>query len=240
MEGSKSDVVFDSLNLDPQLFINEALNVVDDLVGDASDFYQSQASTALKSEGSDRSQDLIMGISRVRTLAQSGLDKRLAMWEKYCLNHCFSVPEDFSLPSNDESPADTSISYGCLYDVDLDTELDSLRNKLSEVRKENVELNQEFQALERKTASSNSQANYFNEALQLYEQSSVNEMFQEMMGTASDLRAEIGKLKRRKMEDSKLTNVDKVHTNGDISHHHKGFSNAKLDDIQEFLAYLNL
>ncbi|KAG6587622.1 Protein MIS12-like protein, partial [Cucurbita argyrosperma subsp. argyrosperma] len=208
MEGSKSDVVFDSLNLDPQLFINEALNVVDDLVGDASDFYQSQASTALKSEGSDRSQDLIMGISRVRTLAQSGLDKRLAMWEKYCLNHCFSVPEDFSLPSN--------------------------------VRKENVELNQEFQALERKTASSNSQANYFNEALQLYEQSSVNEMFQEMMGTASDLRAEIGKLKRRKMEDSKLTNVDKVHTNGDISHHHKGFSNAKLDDIQEFLAYLNL
>ncbi|XP_023530578.1 protein MIS12 homolog [Cucurbita pepo subsp. pepo] len=240
MEESKGEVVFDSLNLDPHLFINEALNVVDDLVGDAFDFYQSQASAALKTEGSDRSQDLIMGISRVRTLVQSGLDKRLAMWEKYCLNHCFSVPEDFSLPSNDESPADTSISYGCLYDVDLDTELDSLRNKLSEVRKENVELNLEFLVLERKTASSNSQANYFNEALQLYEQSSVNEMFKEMMGTASDLRAKIGKLKRRKMEDSKLTNVDKVHTNGDISHHHKGFSNAKLDDIPEILAYLNL
>ena len=84
--------------------------------------------------------------------------------------------------------------------MDLDTELDSLRNKLSEVlsasyvdyflcfcnfirkyifqvRKENVELNLEFLVLERKTASSNSQANYFNEALQLYEQSSVNEMF---------------------------------------------------------------
>lgn len=86
--------------------------------------------------------------------------------------------------------------------MDLDTELDSLRNKLSEVfsvsyvyylcfcisyfirkyifqvRKENFVLNQELQALERQTASSNSQVNYFNEALQLYEQNSVNEMFQ--------------------------------------------------------------
>ncbi|KAG6589575.1 Protein MIS12-like protein, partial [Cucurbita argyrosperma subsp. sororia] len=238
MEGSKGEEVFDSLNLNPQLFINEALNIVDDLVDDAFDFYQTQASASLKTEGSDRSQDLILGISRVRTFVQSGLDKRLAMWEKYCLNHCFSVPEGFSLPSNDESPVVTSVSRDCLYDVDLDTELDFLRNKLSEVRKENVVLNQELQALERQTASSNSQVNRFNEALQLYEQNSVNEMFQEMMGTASELRAKIGKLKKRRMEESKLTKVEKIHTNGDISHHHKGFSNAKLDDIQEFLADL--
>ena len=40
MEGSKGEEVFDSLNLNPQLFINEALNIVDDLVDDAFDFYQ--------------------------------------------------------------------------------------------------------------------------------------------------------------------------------------------------------
>uniref|UniRef100_A0A0A0LPL2 Centromere protein Mis12 n=1 Tax=Cucumis sativus TaxID=3659 RepID=A0A0A0LPL2_CUCSA len=235
MEGSKGEVVFNSLNLNPQLFINEALNTVDDLVDDAFDFYQSQASAALKTESSDRSQDLTLGISQVRALVQLGLHKRLAMWEKYCLNHCFSVPEGFSLPSDDESPGVTSISHD--HDVDLDTELDLLRNKLSEVRKENIVLNQELQALERQTASSNSQISHFNEALQLYEQSSVNDMFQEMIRTASELRVKIGKLKKR-TEETKLAIVEKVHTNGDISHHHKGFSNAKLDDIQEFLSGL--
>lgn len=44
----------------------------------------------------------------------------------------------------------------------------------------------------------------------------------EMMGTASELRAKIGKLKKRRMEESKLTKVEKVHTNGDISHYHNG------------------
>lgn len=39
MEGSESEAVFNSLNLNPQLFINEALNSVDDLVDDAFDFY---------------------------------------------------------------------------------------------------------------------------------------------------------------------------------------------------------
>ncbi|XP_050936998.1 protein MIS12 homolog [Cucumis melo] len=236
MEGSKGESVFNSLNLNPQLFINEALNTVDDLVDDAFDFYQSQASAALKTEGSDRSQDLTLGISQVRALVQLGLDKRLAMWEKYCLNHCFSVPEGFSLPSNDESPGVTSINHD--QDVDLDTELDLLRNKLSEVRKENIVLNQELQALERQTASSNSQISHFNEALQLYEQSSVNDMFQEMIKTASELRSKIGKMKKRRTEEAKLAKVEKVHTNGDISHHHNGFSNAKLDDIQEFLSDL--
>lgn len=43
-----------------------------------------------------------------------------------------------------------------------------------------------------------------------------------MMGTASELRTKIGKLKKRRMEESKLTEVEKVDTNGDISHHHKG------------------
>lgn len=47
MEGSKGEAVFDSLNLNPQLFINEALNIVDDLVDDAFDFYQSYSSLCL-------------------------------------------------------------------------------------------------------------------------------------------------------------------------------------------------
>ena len=39
MEGSESEAIFDSLNLNPRLFINETLNTVDDLLNDAFDFY---------------------------------------------------------------------------------------------------------------------------------------------------------------------------------------------------------
>lgn len=40
MEGSESEAVFDSLNLNPQLFINEVINTVDDLVDDAFNYFQ--------------------------------------------------------------------------------------------------------------------------------------------------------------------------------------------------------
>ena len=31
-------------------------------------------------------------------MIQGVLDKRLEMWEKYCLRHCFAVPEGFLMP----------------------------------------------------------------------------------------------------------------------------------------------
>lgn len=39
MEGSKSEAVFDSMNLNPQIFINETINSVEDYVDAAFDFY---------------------------------------------------------------------------------------------------------------------------------------------------------------------------------------------------------
>lgn len=44
----------------------------------------------------------------------------------------------------------------------------------------------------------------------------------EMIKTASELRSKIGKMKKRRTEEAKLAKVEKVHTNGDISHHHNG------------------
>lgn len=40
MEGSKSEAVFDALNVNPQLFVNEILNSVDDIVDDGFKFYE--------------------------------------------------------------------------------------------------------------------------------------------------------------------------------------------------------
>ncbi|XP_031104413.1 protein MIS12 homolog [Ipomoea triloba] len=58
MEGSESEKIFDSFNLNPQLFINEVINSVDDLVDEAFDFFQQEAAVNLKTEGTDRSDDL--------------------------------------------------------------------------------------------------------------------------------------------------------------------------------------
>eukprot|EP00258_Populus_trichocarpa_P025759 XP_024441778.1 protein MIS12 homolog isoform X1 [Populus trichocarpa] len=98
MEGSESEAVFESLNLNPQLFINETLNTVDDLLDDAFHFFHQEASTLLKTDGTSRSQFISEGIAYVRDMIQSDLDTRLGMWEKYCLHHVFAVPAGFSLP----------------------------------------------------------------------------------------------------------------------------------------------
>lgn len=40
MEGSHGETVFDSLNLNPQLFINSVVNVVNDVVDEAFESYK--------------------------------------------------------------------------------------------------------------------------------------------------------------------------------------------------------
>lgn len=37
------------------------------------------------------------GVACVRNKVQSAMDRRLNMWEKYCLRHCFVVPDGFSM-----------------------------------------------------------------------------------------------------------------------------------------------
>jgi len=42
----------------------------------------------------------MQGVAYLHNMIQSVLDKHLGMWEQYCLRHCFSVPEGFSLPKD--------------------------------------------------------------------------------------------------------------------------------------------
>ncbi|KAL5751408.1 hypothetical protein ACOSP7_026011 [Xanthoceras sorbifolium] len=241
MEGSRSEAIFNSLNLNPQLFINETLNTVDDLVDDAFNFYLQQASTLLKIDGTDRSQDLSKGVTYIRNMIQTVLDKRLGMWEKYCLHHCFAVPEGFSLPQSNELPGESSMSQDALYDPDLDTQLDSLRDKLTAVGKESAQLSGELHALEKKSSSSDCFAGLTSEALQLYEQNSVHDMFREMVKTASELHMKVNNLKARRVEDIERMRTERIsNPERDLCsmNHGKGLYNAKLEDLQEFLGEL--
>ncbi|KAH9722430.1 protein MIS12-like [Citrus sinensis] len=247
MEGSESEAVFNSLNLNPQLFINETLNTVDDLVDEAFNFYLQQASTLLKTEDTDKSQDLSKGVAYIRNLIQLALDKRLSVWEKYCLHHCFSVPEGFSLPKSveisfqNELPCESSLCQDAFNDSDLDVQMDSLRDKLAAVGKESSELSRELQALEKQSSATDHSAGLVSEALQLYDQNSVHDLFQEMVKTASDLHMKMHNLKTKRMNDMQHIKVERVN-NADRDfcsmNRGKGLYNANLEGIQDCLAEL--
>ncbi|TYG92566.1 hypothetical protein ES288_A11G041900v1 [Gossypium darwinii] len=202
MEDSESEAIFDTLNLNPQLFINETLNTVDDLLNDAFDFYLQEASKLLKVEVTGCSQEL----------------------------------------TKDELLASSSTIQDALSDPDVDAELDSLRNKLTLVGAETDKINSELKELERQSASSGHCAGLINEALQLYEDTSVQDMFQEMMQTATELRVKMKKLKTRqagKMEHERAERIHNSLTNYfTVNPKKAGLSNAKLDDLHEFLAEL--
>ncbi|QCD80767.1 protein MIS12 homolog [Vigna unguiculata] len=237
MEGSESEGVFDALNLNPQLFCNEVLNNVDDVLDEAFNFFYQDASTKLNIEGSQKSQDLKKGVDCIRQRVQSVLDKQLGAWENYILRHCFSLPRGFRLPNTDES-TESGPDPGAPFDPDTDAQLDSLREKLTEVAKDSEMLNQEIQLLER---NSTVNAGYINEAVQLYEQNSMNELFQEIVTTASELGTKLGKLNSSMIEETDQMKTKSIYSpEMDLSavHSAKGLSNKKLDDIEEFVGIM--
>lgn len=238
MEGSESEAIFDSLNLNPQLFINEVLNRVDDLLDGAFDFFHQEASTLLKIEGTDRAEDLAKGVGYLRNMIQSALDRPLTMWEKYCLRHCFVVPEGFSLPKANEPSGDIPMDVDAIDDTELDAQLESLRDKLTLVGKESAELNRELRALESQSLLSNHRAGSLNEALQLCEQYFDHDMFEELKRTAAELRAKVEKLKTKRVEETECIRMERMHiSNGDLfkMNHANGLSKATLEELQEFI-----
>ncbi|KAL1223023.1 MIS12-like protein [Cardamine amara subsp. amara] len=234
MEGSKSEAVFDSMNLNPQLFINETINTIDDYVDEAFDFYGREASKFLKINeynNNNKSQELSKGIDHVRGMIQSLIEKRMGLWERYCLHFCFAVPDGFVLPKSDKS-SDQIIEDGSY----LDEQLDSLRDKLNLVGKRSVELNSELQVLERSLDSRERSVRLVNEALELYDESSVDDMFKEMAKIASELRAGVDRLKTRRMKAGESARVER------LKNHGKEFSamayDGKLEDLEKFRAEL--
>ncbi|KAK9108671.1 hypothetical protein Sjap_016731 [Stephania japonica] len=72
-------------------------------------------------------------------MIQELLDRRLDMWEKYCVYSCFVVPKGFSLPKADKSDG-TSMDVDVLLDKDLDADKEAteLRSELQLLEKQSV------------------------------------------------------------------------------------------------------
>ncbi|XP_052113481.1 protein MIS12 homolog isoform X2 [Arachis duranensis] len=236
MEGSESEAIFESLNLNPQLFVNEVRNTVDDVLDEAFDFFHQEASTKLNSEGSiQRSEDLKKGVDCVRQRTQSVLDISLAIWEKYCLLHCFAVPQGFCMPNSDKSN-ENGLHPDAPFDPDIDAQLNSLRTRLTEVGKEFEVLNHEIQILEKQSTVN---AHYVNNAVQLYEQNHV--LFQEIVTTAAELGIKIRKLSTTTIEESEQMKTKVVYSPElDLSSIKSGkdLSNMNLDDLQKFASIM--
>ncbi|GFP80033.1 hypothetical protein PHJA_000146700 [Phtheirospermum japonicum] len=225
MEGSHSEAIFKSLNLSPQLFTNEVLNTVDDLLDEAFDFFLQQL---MITDSTDQSAELTRGVTYIRNLTQLTLDQRLQKWEEYCLRFLFHVPDGFSLPEKNElsGDGDDLLDLNALTDAELDMQLESVRKKLTSVEKENAELDRKVRALEKQSLSSNQSSMSIDEALQLYKKHGATQLFQELTGMASEFRAKVHNLKRRRVEENQC---DRVHASGD------GPFGAELEKLQEFL-----
>ncbi|KAG6411168.1 hypothetical protein SASPL_129245 [Salvia splendens] len=266
-EGSSSEAIFESLNLSPRLFINEILNVVDDLLDEAFEFFLQEASARLKTEGTDRAAELSKGVSYIRDLIQLTLDQRLQKWEEYCLRFCFSVPEGFLLPEAKDSHGDDLVDLDALTDTNLDAQLNSLRDRVSSVGKESAELERELRALEMQSLSSNLTSGSIDEALHLYKEHDSTHMFQvkvmcklrlcfaydiislfpvhlvlhvQLTTVASEFRSRLGNLKRKMAEETQHHRADKLKVNHDYVlglPRSKGFFGAA--DLKELEEYLD-
>ncbi|KAF3793403.1 hypothetical protein EJ110_NYTH09384 [Nymphaea thermarum] len=234
MEGTKSEAVFDSLNVNPQLFVNEVLNSVDDIVDGGFKFYESEAARILGVSDESKLAELSKGVSSVKRLIQSTLNRHLSIWEKYCLTHCFSVPEGFSLPKRDVSD-DIDFHQGepCR-NKDLDAELDSLREKLVLAEREAGEMRKEISALEKQSSLSRSYIGAVTEAAEELEENAVDNMFQggisKLLSTAAELRTKLEKLRPTRHEATEDAGVDAMEIQSTLPNGICG----KLEDLLEF------
>lgn len=238
MEGGESEAIFDSLNLNPQLFLNEILNRVDDLVDGAFQCFHQEASTVLKIEGTDREDELKQGVEYLQNMVHLALDRPLTMWEKYCLRHCFVVPQRFTLPTNNESTGEVAMDVDASDDTELDLQLNSLREKLVLVGKESAELNRELRMFKRQSLFSNQRSRSLDEAVQLCEQYFDRDMFEELKKTASELRTKMEKLKTKRVEQTDCIKVNRMHTsNGSLFgvNRGNGLGITTLEELQQLM-----
>ncbi|KAK9114613.1 hypothetical protein Syun_021410 [Stephania yunnanensis] len=112
-------------------------------------------------------------------MIQEVLDRQLDMSEKYCFQSRFVILEGFSMPKVDKSDG-TLMDVDVLLDAELDVQLNSLRMKLSLAVKKATKLQSELQLLKKQSVLSNKRAEYVNDMIQLFEENSLLDMFQDI------------------------------------------------------------
>ncbi|CAM0945212.1 unnamed protein product [Alopecurus aequalis] len=186
-----------ALGLSPQIFINEVLNIVEDLRCDA--FEQGAPEAVGTATATQKADDLELGVNYIHNVVRAGLDKRMSRWETYCLRQCLTVPEGFVAPEDDNSSAMVLYKDGN-NDSELDAELNLLRKKLEDANKESEELQREISSLERQTTHKSTLNSSMAEVLKLFVDKSVQDNIQALVNTIPKLHQKMKVMKRKKVE----------------------------------------
>lgn len=229
-----------ALGLSPQLFVNEALNMVDDVRREAFEYcLQEGVPEAVgAAAATQRAQELERGVNDIHLLVKDVLDKKMSSWEKYCLRHCFTVPEGFMAPEDDNSSANESHKDGNC-DSDLDAELDSLRRKLENANKESEELQREISSVERQTTYKRNLNSSIAEVLKLFEDKSVQDNIQDLVNAIPKLHEKMKGMKRKRAEIESTVSQNVWNVNGLRDKKRLALSfTASTEDIQEVVNVL--
>ncbi|XP_068665650.1 protein MIS12 homolog [Aristolochia californica] len=239
MEGH-SEAIFDSLSLNPQMFINEVINTIDGLVDEAFESYEREASNLVGGTESEKSEKLQQGVSSLRHMMQAVLDKQLDGWEKYCLQHVFVVPDEFSLHKAETSGKE-HLSLGDTCVDELDTCLDSLRERLDAYGRESTALKKELQALESQSAISSNISMSVKDALEPFGQNAIHYMFQEMVKNVTVLRKKMVEVERKRhKERERITTEMLYNPSRNLSSTDINGLSVTLKDLQDFVDSSNV
>ncbi|KAL6634752.1 hypothetical protein ACP70R_027423 [Stipagrostis hirtigluma subsp. patula] len=196
-----------ALGFHPQLFVNEVLNRIDDCCDEAFDYCRQKGAAAAigEAKAAEKAAELERGINGCQRLVKNALDKRMSIWEKYCLQHCFTVPEGFTVNEDaiDNSCAKESHTDGTS-DSDLDAELDSLRRKLESANKESEDLQREMSSLQRQAMCKRKIDSTIDEIKKLFEEESVQKMNEDLAKAVPKLQQKLMAMQKKSADTGSL------------------------------------
>ncbi|KAG8060275.1 hypothetical protein GUJ93_ZPchr0002g25795 [Zizania palustris] len=204
-----------ALGLNPSLFVNDVLNMVDDVRHGAFEYCLQEAvpQTIGAATATEKADELEQGVNDIHYLVKGVLDKGMSNWEKYCLRHCFTIPEGFAILHKDDSSAKEPPNDVNL-DSDLDTELESLRRKLEDANNESEELQRELSSLERQTECKRNLDSPIAELLKVFENKSFQDNFQDLAKAIPLFHQKMKDMKRKKAKIETNVHEDVSNFNG--------------------------
>ncbi|XP_044440085.1 protein MIS12 homolog isoform X3 [Triticum aestivum] len=232
MEGEdETSMVEAALGLSPQIFINEVLNMVDDVRFQA--FEEGAPAAVGAATATNKAEELERGVNAICNLVTDVLNKRMNNWEMYCLRKCLTVPEGFVAPEDDNSSSMVLHKDGNS-DSELDAELNFLRKKLADANTESEELQREITSLERQATYKSSLNSSITEVLKLYEDKSIQDNIEAIVKAIPKLHQKMKVMKRKKVEAMVGQNVWNVDCLRDQKRLAPGKgSSPSTEDIQE-------
>ncbi|KAI4972914.1 hypothetical protein ZWY2020_006741 [Hordeum vulgare] len=221
MEGDdETSAVEAALGLSPRIFINEVINMIDDIGFQAFQYcLQEGASVAFgDAKATSKAEELKRNCNL--ELGNRCLEQKNEQLGDDCLLQCLTVPEGFVAPEDDNSSATVLHKDGS-----SDSELDA--------NMEYEELQREIISLERQATYKSNLNSSIAEVMKPYEDKSVQENIQAFVNALPELHEKMKVMNRKKAEARVGQNVWNAKCLRDLRRSTGSSSTPSTEDIQE-------